>query len=559
MANEPAADPSFKAANRRQKVDVPEWSRLDRYRPELNMTYDFVIVGSGINSLVCAALLAKAGKRVVVLERNADLGGCIRTAELFTGFTHDVLSSWYPLFVASPAYEALGRDLHDAGLEFSTTDNYTGVLTDDGRSLVLHMSEDVAAERLDAIADGEAQRYQSALSTFFSENADITFGLLGNPLWSTRTARLLLKETRRRSLRGTLEFFGNSLESCRTWLERDFESDLTRALIAPWVLHAGLGPDDAYSGLMAKVIMGAIGMTNIPVVTGGSHGIVAAFRTVIEANGGTLVTDADVSSITFDGDKATGVRTNDGASYPASSAVICNVTPTQLYGRLLDGHVPADTATRAERYRYGRADMQIHYALDSPPRWPDPQLVSTAIIHLTPGLDGVSKAVNEAERGLLPETATIVVGQQAALDPSRVPEGKSLLWIQLQELPRHVRGDAAGEIVVRGDGAWTAEIGEAYADRIQARLAKHVANFESSILGRRVFTPSDLESLNVNLVGGDPYSGACTIDQFLVWRPFPGSKNHETPIANVYHIGASTHPGPGLGGNSGFILATKLT
>jgi phytoene dehydrogenase-like protein len=181
------------------------------------------------------------------------------------------------------------------------------------------------------------------------------------------------------------------------------------------------------------------------------------------------------------------------------------------------------------------------------------------MIHVTPGLDGVSKAVNEAERGLLPETATIVVGQQAVLDPTRVPEGKSLLWIQLQELPRKIRGDAAGHIDVGAEGAWTPEIGEAYADRIQARLDRHIPNLESSIVGRKVFTPGDLESLNVNLVGGDPYSGACTIDQFLVWRPFPGSKNHDTPIKNLYHIGASTHPGPGLGGNSGFMVANKLT
>jgi phytoene dehydrogenase-like protein len=524
----------------------------------LGMTNEFVIVGSGINSLVCAAVLAKAGKHVVVLERNDQLGGCIRTEELFPGYTHDLLSSWYPLFVASPAYEALGPDLHAAGLEFSTTDNYTGVLTEDGRSLVLHMDADTTAERLEATAEGEAGRYESALRGFFSENADITFGLLGNPLWGGRAAKLLFTESRKRGIRGTFEFFGNSLESCRTWLERDFESDLTRALVAPWVLHAGLGPDDTYSGLMGKVIMGAIGMTNIPVVAGGSQVIVDAFRTVIEANGGSILTGADVSTITVRDSKATGVRTSDGSSHAASTAVICNVTPTQLYGRLLEGRVPEETKARADRYRYGRADMQIHYALDSPPEWPHPELASTAMIHLTPGLDGVSKAVNEAERGLLPETATIVVGQQAAVDPSRVPEGKSLLWIQLQELPRRIKGDAASEIAVPNDGAWTPEIGEAYADRIQARLATHIPNLEVAMVGRVVLTPADLEGLNVNLVGGDPYSGACTIDQFFLWRPFPGAKNHETPIKGVFHIGASTHPGPGLGGNSGFMVASRF-
>lgn len=523
------------------------------------MTHDFVIVGSGINSLVCAALLAKAGNDVVVLERNNTLGGCIRTEELFPGYTHDVLSSWYPLFVASPAYEELGSDLHDAGLEFSTTENYTGVLTDDGRSLVLNIDDDVTSRRLNAVQPGEGDRYTSSLGAFFAENADLTFGLLGSELRSLRTARLLLSETRKRGRDGTLEFFGHSLETCRTWLEREFRSDLTRALIAPWVLHAGLGPEDSYSGAMAKVIMGAIGMTNIPVVTGGSSRIVDAFRGVIESHGGELITGTDVSSVIVEGGQATGVRTSDGARYLASVAVIANVTPTQLYGRLLAREVPDATASRAANYRYGRGDMQIHFALDAPPQWPDPELATTAMVHLTPGLDGVSRAVNEAERGMLPETGTIVVGQQAVLDPSRAPSGKSLLWIQLQELPRKIKGDAANELSIPEDGRWAPEIGEAYADRIQARISRHIPNLEAAVVGRQVFTPADIESLNANLVGGDPYSGACTIDQFLLWRPFPGSKNHETPVTGVFHIGASTHPGPGLGGNSGYMVAKRLT
>ncbi len=520
--------------------------------------HEFVIVGSGINSLVCAAMLAKAGKSVVVLEREERLGGCILSEELFPGYTHDVLSSWYPLFVASPSYEVLGTDLHDAGMEFLTTDNYTGVLTEDGQSLVLTMDEAETARRLDAVADGEAARFNAALGDFFAANADLIFGLLGNELWSRKTVGVLLKESRSRGIKGTAGFFGEAFESCRTWLERDFESDLTRAVIAPWVLHAGLGPDDAYSGLMGKVIMGAVGMTNLPVVKGGSSNIVDAFQAVIERHGGVFVIGADVERVTVTGRKASAVVTSDGTTYPAATAVICNVTPTQLYGRLLAGHVPDEFTIKAGNYRYGRADMQLHFALDAPPEWPDPELNTTAMIHVTPGLDGVSKAVNEAERGLLPVTPTIVVGQQSVLDPSRVPEGKALLWIQLQELPRRIKGDAAGEIDVPPDGTWTEEVREAYADRVQARLARHIPNLEQNIVGRRAFSPADLEAMNMNLVGGDPYSGACTIDQFLLWRPFPGAKNHETPVKGVYHIGASTHPGPGLGGNSGFMVAGRF-
>lgn len=520
-------------------------------------THEFVIVGSGMNSLVCAAVLAKAGKRVLVLERNDRLGGCIRSDELFPGYTHDILSSSYPLFTAGPGYEALGPDLHAAGLEFANTDLPTAVLTEDGRSLIMSTDGAETARRFDAVHDGDGASFGSAISSFFEANADLTFGLLGNELYSRAAARVLFREVRKRKVAGTFTFFGEALESCRTWVERDFESDLVKAIIAPWVLHAGLGPDDAYSGLMGKVIMGAVGMAGMPIVVGGSQKIVDAFQAVVEQHGGSFVTGADVARIAVAGGKASGVVTEDGVSYPATEAVICNVTPTQLYGRLLDDP-PEEVAAKAHTYRYGRADMQVHYALSAPPDWPDPDLAGVAYVHITPGLDGVSRAVNEADRGLLPELGTIVIGQPAALDPSRAPEGGSIFWIQLQELPSRIKGDAAGEIPVPADGSWTDEVKDAYLERIERRLSDLIPNFRSSIVGRAAYSPAELEHMNINLVGGDPYSGACTIDQFLLWRPFPGARNHETAVKGLYHIGASTHPGPGLGGNSGFMVASHF-
>jgi phytoene dehydrogenase-like protein len=239
--------------------------------------------------------------------------------------------------------------------------------------------------------------------------------------------------------------------------------------------------------------------------------------------------------------------------------VVANVTPTQLYGRLLsEGDVPSAAVDAARRFRYGRSEMQIHMALDEPPRWEgDERLAGTAIVHLTPGLDGVSRAVNEADRGLLPAEATVVVGQPLAVDPSRAPEGKSILWIQLQELPSRPKGDAAGELDV-GDGTWTTELRERYADRIQARIAQHVPNLESALLKRVVLSPGDIEQANINMPGGDIYSGSCALDQNLLWRPRPALPGHRTPVSGLYHIGASTHPGPGLGAGSGTIVAHDL-
>jgi phytoene dehydrogenase-like protein len=253
------------------------------------------------------------------------------------------------------------------------------------------------------------------------------------------------------------------------------------------------------------------------------------------------------------------VRLEGGGTAGAERAVICNVTPTQLYGRLLEpADVPADVAEAGKRFRFGRSEMQIHFALSEPPRWDgDDRLGRTAIIHLTPGLDGVSRAVNEAERGLLPAEATVVVGQPLAVDDSRAPVGKGLLWIQLQELPWHVKGDAAGDLDV-GTGTWDEGLRERYADRIQARIARHVPNLESSILRRIVLSPADLQAANINLEHGDPYSGSLALDQNFLWRPFARQPRHSTPVDGLFHIGASTWPGPGLGAGSGTLVAKAL-
>jgi phytoene dehydrogenase-like protein len=204
--------------------------------------------------------------------------------------------------------------------------------------------------------------------------------------------------------------------------------------------------------------------------------------------------------------------------------------------------------------------MQIHLAMSEPPDWyGDERLARTAIVHVTPGLDGVSRAVNEAERGLLPAEATIVCGQPMAVDPSRAPDGSWIVWVQLQELPAgRVKGDAAGEIDV-GDGSWTESLREAYADRITARLSRHIRNLERAAIKRVALSPADIAALNVNLVGGDIYGGSCALDQNFLFRPLAQAPGHGTAVDRLWHIGASTHPGPGLGAGSGYLVYKELT
>jgi phytoene dehydrogenase-like protein len=229
---------------------------------------------------------------------------------------------------------------------------------------------------------------------------------------------------------------------------------------------------------------------------------------------------------------------------------------------LARGEAGAAVSEAAARYRYGRAEMQIHIAMDAQPRWKGSraaELARTPIVHVTPGLDGVSRAVNEAERALLPAEATIVCGQPCALDPGRAPAGKSVIWVQLQELPAgRVKGDAADEIDV-GDGTWSESLREAYADRVVARLGESIENLGQETIARVVLSPADIERANVNLVGGDIYGGSCALDQNLLWRPLAQAPGHRTAVDGLWHIGASTHPGPGLSAGSGYLVYRQLT
>ena len=522
-------------------------------------SFDIVIVGSGINSLVCAAMLTRKGKRVCVLERNAVAGGCIRTEEItLPGFRHDLFSMSYPLFVMAPYYPLLKPELEAAGVSFVSAKLPTGVVLPDGRALVFSQSREENIAAMNALAPGDGDAYRVAMEEV-ARDAPLIFTILTQEPWSWTTAKALATELYRRGPRGLAAFFGDALPNARCWLEREFRSDLVRALIAPWILHTGLGPDDAMSALMAKVILFTLEAAGNPVVVGGSSRVVDAFRKLIEAGGGALETNADVARVDCREQQGGGRRDHDGPAHQREHRgdLQCHPDPA-LHPASSAASVPDNIKTRARAYTYGRADMQIHLALSAPPQWTDPKLADVALIHLTPGLDGVSRAVREAEAGLLPAEGTIVVGQPAKPDPSRCPPGQSLIWIQLQELPRVIRGDAAGEIAAPADGAWTAEVAQAYAQRVLKRLARHITNLDQVLIKSAVLSPADLERYNINLVGGDPYSGACSLNQFHAWRPFPGGRNHRTVVDGLYHIGASTHPGPGLGGLSGYLAAADI-
>lgn len=200
--------------------------------------------------------------------------------------------------------------------------------------------------------------------------------------------------------------------------------------------------------------------------------------------------------------------------------VIANVHPRIVFGEL----VPRDTSRAkferdVERFRAGPRTMMVHLALDDLPDWRDgTALRSFAYVHVAPDLEMMSRVYAEASAGLLPAEPALVVGQPTAIDPSRAPPGKHVLWVQVRVLPGEIRGDASGQIAAKN---WD-DAKEAYADRVLDILEGYAPDLRRGVLGRSVFSPLDLERENPNLIGGDNLSGSHHLDQNFFLRPVAG-------------------------------------
>ncbi len=517
--------------------------------------YDAVVVGSGINGLVAAAELAGAGWSVCLAEANGQLGGFVASDESTEpGYIHDTYSSWHPLFLTGGAYAALGDDLARHGLAYCNTDDLvTGSVAADGRTTIAY--RDPAKTAAGFSAKGDAGRYLAMLDRLGGD-MDSIGQLLGSELRGPSPLRPLANIVRRGGRAGAERWARDVVTSGRAFTRREFDGPEVDHLWVPWLLHAGLAPDNASGGLMLPLFAGTFHAAGLPVVKGGAGRFVQAFEKLLRERGVDVRTGATVERIVTSGARAVAVETG-SERFRATRAILMSVTPGALYGDLLPQAASADAVRlEAARYRYGRAAMQVHVALSKPLTWSNSLLDQVPLVHLSDGSASTAVACAEAEAGLLPRRPTVVVGQQYVLDPSRVPAGRASLWLQLQELPYRPRGDSAGELDVTG--GWTPALVQGYTDRVLGLLERHAPGVRASVLAVKALSPLDLEAANRNAVNGDPYSGSGELDQNLLWRPGPRTGRHRTGVPGLWHIGASTHPGPGLGGGSGHLVARAL-
>lgn len=518
--------------------------------------HDAVVIGAGHNGLAAAIHLAARGWRVAVIEQAAEPGGAVKTREVtLPGFRHDLGAMNLSMFAGSPFFAAYKDELCARGLELVPAPHAFASAFPDGSWLGVSASLEETASRIAALSPQDARAWRQMVAGFGSQ-APHLFGLLGAEMPSLQTARTAWKAWRAMGTSGLLDMGRMLVSTPRDFLDAHFESDRLKAMMAAWGLHLDFAPDTAGGALfpyLESMASQAFGMT---IGRGGADTIIQAMTGLLQAKGGEIVLGTAVEAIETDGARATGVRLAGGRVLKASRAVIANAHPKLVFGRLL-ARDPQRAAfdKRVAGFRAGPGTMMIHLALDGLPAWKaGPELQRFAYVHLAPDMGLMTRTYAEAAAGLLPREPVLVVGQPTAVDASRAPSGKHVLWVQVRVLPASIRGDAAGVIPAL---SWD-DAKEAYAERALDLLDGYAPGIRSRILARAVFSPSDLERENPNLIGGDNLSGSHRLDQNFLFRPVAGWSRYKTPVEKLYLCGAATWPGAGTGAGSGFMLGRKL-
>ena len=508
---------------------------------------DVVVVGAGHNGLVAALELVSQGYDTVVVEQSDRVGGAVASGEVTVpGFVHDLYATNLNLFLASPVYQRRAADLERHGLRFAVTDKPFSSVFSGGRAIRIYQDTERTLGLLREHSAADAAGWER-LAGEFERFAPLLFGLYGMPLPSAAAGVTLARAVREHGAGGMADLARILLSSTRELGEAYFETEELRALIAPWGMHLDFGPDVAGGAMFPFLETFADQANGMAVAEGGASRLPEALAALVREAGGQIRTGAEVVRIATAGDRACGVELASGERIEARRAVLANLAPPLVFGRLLAGAGLDGASAGARSYRYGPSTMVIHLALREPPRWTAADdLHEFGYVHVGGTVDDMALAYAQATAGQLPERPLLVVGQTSAIDPTRVPEGAASLWIQVRVLPRTPPA-----------GTWE-DVKHGYAEQMIDLVEEHAPGLRDRILGMAVSSPADLEREVPTLVGGDSLGGSHHLRQNFLLRPVPGWSRYATPVEGLYLCGSATWPGAGVNAVSGSLAAAAI-
>ena len=506
--------------------------------------YDAIVVGAGHNGLTNAAYLARAGLKVLVLERNPWIGGAAVSREIHPGWMYSNCS-----YVCSLLRPELFRDLDLARHGLQVVPYGGGVtFTSNGDILGNYTDEHVQRREFARHNARDADAYHRYSTDVMRQCRFIRPLLLRSPpdptSFKPRDIRELIylgKEFAKvgeQFIYDTIRFYSMSIAD---FLSEYFESDLIKAhLSGSGIIGSAMGvysPGTAYVLLHHYMgdVDGSIGAWGF--ARGGMGAVSKAIASSFKAAGGEIITDADVERVLVRGNKVVGVATANGNEYRAS-IVVSNLDPKRTFTKLFD---PKDLnpafVKRARDFKIRGSSGKLNIALDGLPEFPalgKDNPLRFGDMHFLDSLERYERAYDDWKSGTWSKDPYLDLLIPSMTDPTMAPPGKHFMSVFVQYVPPKIHGRD-----------WTDEDRDGFRDTVLDQIARYSPNFKELIRHVEVRTPRELEN-EVGLTEGNIFQGELTMDQLLFNRPFPGYAQYRGPVRGFYMCGSGTHPGGGV-------------
>jgi len=519
--------------------------------------FDAIIIGGGHNGLTAAAYLAKAGRKVLVLERRGILGGCCITEETWPGYRVSTAA-----YVNSLMRPEIIRDLElkKHGFEMIPRSPSSFSPFPDGRFLMMGPDKELTHREIAKFSKKDAENYPkfeamlTRVADFLEPLLDVTppnpWGGIGDLFRLGKIGWNFRKLGR--------DLGGEALEiltgAATPILNRWFESEELKATIATDAVIGAFAspsmPGTAY--VLFHHVMGECnGVRGVwGYVRGGMGKLSESIASAARSYGAEIRNDAEVANIITKDGKAVGVALKDGTEFRAAKVASCadaNVTFRKL---LNESDLPAEFLDAVKRIDYSSATVKINVALSEPPQFSclpgngiGPQHHGT--MHICPTVDYIERAYEDAKHGRPAANPMLECTMATALDNSLAPPGKHIMSMFVQYAPYTLTGTT-----------WEAEK-DKFADRCFDILNEYAPNFKASVIARQVIPPPEMERL-WGITGGNIMQGSMSMSSMFSVRPVAGFANYRTPIRGLYLCGAAAHPGGGVMGAAGRNAAREM-
>ena len=530
--------------------------------------YDCIVIGGGHNGLVTAAYLARAGRKVCVLERRSILGGACATEELWPGYKVSTAAYVISLFLPQITSELR---LASYGLKIlpRSPSSFTPLL--DGRSLLMGPEPGLSEREIAKFSPRDAAawpRYEGLLERIAAALEPILMRVAPDPLPLPRSWRRIGLGKRWRDARAAYGLY-RALRRLETdmpeaielltgaalpILDRWFETDVLKATLATDAIIGSTAsissPGSAYV-LLHHVMGEAGGARGVwGYVQGGMGGLASALERACLDLGVDIRREAEVSRILTSSGNAVGVALSDSSEI-AARTVASSVDARWTFLEWLDADcLPAEFRAAVSRIDYSSASAKINLALSEPPQFTciaaqglGPHHRGT--MHISPSIEYLQRAHEDSSHGRPSAEPILEITLPSSVDDTIAPPGNHVMSIFVQYAPYRL-----------AEGDWDQHI-EAFADRCIEVLAQYAPNVPAAVLHRQVLSPLDLER-TFRLTGGNIFQGAMTTGQLYSLRPVAGWADHRTPVRGLYLCGAASHPGGGVMGACGRNAAREM-